>query len=144
MRVQFKLAFIFLIGVAALCGVRGPAEASVAALPIGGLEASAHVAPLAIKTYHRHYPRRGRFCRAVREICRIDTDEFSPDYYRCVRRRGCPVFDGHYPEDRYPCEYRRKGYSCRYWYHECRENWRYPDDVEGCLRYHCCGYYRSY
>jgi len=138
MRVQFKLAFIFLIGIAALCGVRGPAEASVAALPIGGLEASAHVSDSVQPAYHPGIaPARSAFCYSQHIQCRLDAG-YGHRYRRCMRRRDCyPHFDGdHYPGDIY--EFRRKGYSCRYWYDRCRDNWCYPEDVRGCLRYYSC------
>jgi hypothetical protein len=58
-----------------------------------------------------------------------------------MRRRGCypDHVGGDFPGDIF--EYRRKGYSCRYWYGRCRDNWYYGEDIRGCLRYYGCPIY---
>jgi len=135
MRVQFKLVLLLLVTFAAMSGLREPASASVAGLSLDAIDTSAHVSPLATPVYH-HYPRRGRFCHSVHIQCRLDTGH-GYHYRRCMERRGCGY--GYLNGSRFSCEYRRKGYSCRYWYRKCIRNWHYAEDIEGCLDYHCCG-----
>jgi len=136
MRVPVKLALLLLLGLAALSGMRGPAEAGVAELSLGGFDKAAHVSPLVSPVYH--LPRRGRFCRSVRTQCRLDAGH-GYRYEACMLRRGCFPHDAH--DDFIDYEYRRKGYSCGYWYRECRHNWDYREDVIGCLRYYGCDRY---
>jgi hypothetical protein len=134
MRVLFKLALVFMVAIAAVSTMRNPAEAGVAGLTISGLDASAHVSSLAAPAYH--YPHRSSFCHSVHIQCRLDTGH-GYHYRRCMERRGCRF--GHHHDHLGSCEYRRKGYSCGHWYHQCIRNWHYSEDIEGCLDYHCCG-----
>jgi len=140
MRVQFKLVLLLLVTFAAVSGLREPASASVAGLSLDAIDTSAHVSPLATPVYH-HYPRRGRFCYSQHIQCELDAGGRGYLYRSCMRRRGCYPnhVGGHYPGDIY--EYRRKGYSCRYWYGRCRDNWYYGEDIRGCLRYYGCPIY---
>jgi len=136
MRVMFKLGLVLMVAFAALGGMRTTAEAGVAGLSISGLDAPAHVSSLATPIYHHGH--RGSFCRSVHIQCRLDTGH-GYHYSRCMERRGCGFgrHHGHFSS----CAYRRKGYSCRHWRHECIRNWHYPEDIEGCLDYHCCGHH---
>jgi len=137
MRVKFKLALVFLLGLAGLAGLNDQAAAGAASITPSVLTTPAHVSTQAIPVYH-HYPRHSRFCYSQHIQCELDAGGRGYLYRRCMRRRGCYPnhVGGHYPGDIY--EYRRKGYSCRYWYGRCRDNWYYGEDIRGCLRYYGC------
>jgi len=135
MRVHFKLAFAklafaLLAGLAALGGIHGQAEAATANLTLSGLEKSAHVSQLVRPAYHHVVAGEDTDRCYVRHLeCRY-TSGFGHRYRRCMARADCHyrrrIGIGRYPR------------SCRYWLHRCRENWIYPEDIHGCLRYHGC------
>lgn len=137
MRVHLKLAFACLIGIAASGVMAGKATAGVVTAPFGGLDASAHVSSLLTSVdYQDRHDDRQRFCYAVHIQCELDAAGSGWRYERCMRLRRCyPRYDDDHG-DIY--EYRRQGRSCRYWYHRCRDNWYYPEDVRGCLRFYGC------
>ncbi len=139
MRVLFKLAFALLLGLAAFAGPHKQAAASAAGMTANLLTAAAHVSsPLRLASYARLYPARASFCYAQHIQCELDAGGYGYLYERCMRRRGCYPDHGAgpYPGDIY--EYRRKGYSCRYWYGRCLDNWYYGEDIRGCMRYYGC------
>lgn len=114
MRILVKLAFICVLAIAGASSLAGQASAGFIGSVLAGPGSAAHVSSF------RH-----------------------PVYYpgACRWRRDCyPRYHDHYYHgDIYA--YRRKGYSCRYWYHRCRDNWFYGEDVRGCLRYYGCPTY---
>jgi len=115
MRVHLLFAFAILIGVAAYAGPQSQAQAGPAHLALGGLASAADASPLLQPVYHHYSRRRGR--------C-------YPHHRYCRRHYG---FGDIYI-------YRRKGRSCSYWRYRCRQNWFYPEDYRGCLRYYNCIY----
>lgn len=130
MRVQFKLALVFLIALAAWGGTTSQAAAGTAALTLDGMPSSAHVSSLLHRVYHHRFPgERADRCYVRHLECRY-TSGFGHRYRRCMRRGGC----GYRPHYGYGDVHR----SCGYWLRRCRENWYYPEDIRGCLRYHGC------
>ncbi len=130
MRVQFSLALVFLMALAAWSGSPGQATAGTAALPLDGLRSSAHVSPLLHQVYHHDIPGEHADRCYVRHLeCRY-TSGFGHRYRRCMAHAGCGY------RKRYG--YGHKPRSCRYWLHRCKENWYYPEDIRGCLRFHGC------
>ena len=128
MRMHFKLAFIVLIGLVAWSAAPERAMASAIQLDPGGPGASAHVSSMLHLAQYIAGERADR-CYVRHLECRYRSG-FGHRYRRCMARGGCG--------------YRRRfGYgqshrSCRYWLRRCRENWYYPEDIRGCLRYHGC------
>ncbi|MFP3921114.1 MAG: hypothetical protein ACLFPA_06100 [Dichotomicrobium sp.] len=129
MRVLFTMVFASLIGLTASTGMSDHAAAGPAHLSLSGLSSSAHVAsPLTPVRYGEHADR----CYVRHLECRYRSG-FGSRYRRCMARADCG-YRRHYGYG----DVRR---SCRYWLHRCRENWYYPEDIRGCLRYHGCAYY---
>jgi len=133
MRVQFKLALVFLIALAAWSGTPGQATAGSAHLGNSAVTASAHGSSMLHLAQYIAGERADR-CYVRHLECRY-TSGFGHRYRRCMRRGGC----GYRPHYGYGDVHR----SCRYWLRRCRENWYYPEDIRGCLRYHGC-LHRSY
>lgn len=128
MRVYCKMAFVFLIGLAAWSGIPSQSEAASAHPERSGLESPAHVSSmlhLAQYIAGEHADR----CYVRHLECRYRSG-FGHRYRRCMARADCG-YRRHYG---YGHRYR----SCRYWLRRCRENWYYPEDIRGCLRYHGC------
>jgi len=134
MRVQFKLALVFLIGLAFWGGTPDGAMAASASLERSAVQSPAHVSP---KLHLAQYIAGERADRCyVRHLeCRYRAG-FGHRYRRCMRRGGC----GYRPHYGYGDVHR----SCRYWLRRCRENWYYPEDIRGCLRYHGCLHHYYY
>jgi len=133
MRVQFKLALVFLIALTAWSGTPGQATAGSAHLGNSAVTASAHGSSMLHLAQYIAGERADR-CYVRHLECRY-TSGFGHRYRRCMRRGGC----GYRPHYGYGDVHR----SCRYWLRRCRENWYYPEDTRGCLRYHGC-LHRSY
>jgi len=133
MRVQFKLALVFLIALAAWSGTPGQATAGSVHLGNSAVTASAHGSSMLHLAQYIAGERADR-CYVRHLECRY-TSGFGHRYRRCMRRGGC----GYRPHYGYGDVHR----SCRYWLRRCRENWYYPEDIRGCLRYHGC-LHRSY
>jgi len=139
MRILVKLAFICVL--AGASSLAGQASAAFVGPAQAGSGIAAHASSPIQPVYHSGIHRaRSEFCYAQHIQCRLDAG-YGWRYRSCMRRRDCyPRYDGdYYHGDIYA--YRRKGYSCRYWYHRCRENWFYGEDVRGCLRYYGCPTY---
>lgn len=139
MRLRCKLALAFLLGLASLSWTNDQAAAGAAGITPSVLTTPAHVSSSLTPAYYDHlHLARSRFCYSQHIQCELDAGGRGYYYKRCMRRRGCyPYYGGgYYHGDIY--DFRRKGYSCRYWYRRCRENWFYPEDVRGCLRYYGC------
>lgn len=126
MRVVFTMVFASLIGLTAVTGMSDHAAAGPAHLSQSGLSSSAHVTPkLTLVRYGEHADR----CYVRHLECRYRSG-FGWRYRRCMARADCG-YRRHYG---YENVYR----SCGYWLRRCRENWYYPEDIRGCLRYHRC------
>lgn len=141
MRVSFKLAFICVVALAASAGLATQGSAAATGLSPGGAGLAAHVSSSIPPVYHSGiHSARSDFCYAQHIHCRLDAGYGSRDRH-CLRRRGCyPRYHG--DDDHGDIfAYRRKGYSCRHWYHRCRDNWFYGEDVRGCMRYYGCPTY---
>jgi len=120
---------VLMIGLAALTSA-GTATAGPASLSLSGLESSAHVSPLLQHVDHHYLPGEHADRCYVRHLkCRYHSG-FGHRYRRCMAHADCHyrrrIGIGRYPR------------SCRYWLSRCRENWYYPEDIRGCLRYHGC------
>jgi len=130
MREWFRLALVFLFALAAWSGAPNQATAATAALTLDGLASSADVSSLLQNVYHHDIPGEHADRCYVRHLeCRY-TSGFGHRYRRCMARADC----GYRKRFGYGHEPR----SCRYWLRRCEENWYYPEDIRGCLRFHGC------
>jgi hypothetical protein len=79
----------------------------------------------------RHYDEYG-YCYGRHLRCRYNHG-FGWRYRDCMSYAGCGYSRPAHDED----DILR---DCRHWHRECHNNWIYPEDIRGCLRFHGCAY----